>query len=571
MIVAGATAYPRRIDPEPFRAIADEVGALLHVRRRPHRRPDRRRRAPAPGAATPTSSRSPRTRRCAARAAAASCAAPTSARRSTRPSSPGSRAARSSTSSRPRRSRSRRPCTRRSRDYAAPDRRQRRRAGRRPRRAGLPPRVRRHRQPPDARRPAHVRRRADRQGGAARAGPGRHHAQQEHRPRRPPLAVRHERRPHRHAVGHDAGDEGAGDGDHRRAHRPRSAPSRRRRRAGRRARGRRACSARSSRPTPTPRWSGRQSRSARPLAGYAFVGFVAAVVTTATTPVRPLAGAALRLGVRARPTTGGSTPGRRRPSAGWPCSSGCSSAMAVAWQMDRFTTLFAGNSEPLGVVLGGGGDLRRRPVGRPAPSSAPAKVTGIVVAGAVLAWFGVTMFYFRVPVRRRRLGRRRTGSPLVTVIWLLLMANAVNLIDGLDGLAAGIVAIASGTFFLYSQQLDRRRPARAAEHRPAARRHHARHLRGVPAPQLQPGPHLHGRRRGAAARPADGGLDERGRRPSRPEPGLQRPDVLLPRSARHPARDPRRADPRHDVRPRAPGRRRAPASRWRTRTTSTTG
>jgi glycine hydroxymethyltransferase len=29
LIVAGATAYPRLIDPEPFRAIADEVGALL--------------------------------------------------------------------------------------------------------------------------------------------------------------------------------------------------------------------------------------------------------------------------------------------------------------------------------------------------------------------------------------------------------------------------------------------------------------------------------------------------------------------------------------------------------------
>ena len=29
MIVAGATAYPRRIEAEPFRAIADEVGALL--------------------------------------------------------------------------------------------------------------------------------------------------------------------------------------------------------------------------------------------------------------------------------------------------------------------------------------------------------------------------------------------------------------------------------------------------------------------------------------------------------------------------------------------------------------
>ncbi len=29
MILAGATAYPRRIDPEPLRAIADDVGALL--------------------------------------------------------------------------------------------------------------------------------------------------------------------------------------------------------------------------------------------------------------------------------------------------------------------------------------------------------------------------------------------------------------------------------------------------------------------------------------------------------------------------------------------------------------
>ena len=29
LIVAGTTAYPRRLDPEPFRAIADEVGALF--------------------------------------------------------------------------------------------------------------------------------------------------------------------------------------------------------------------------------------------------------------------------------------------------------------------------------------------------------------------------------------------------------------------------------------------------------------------------------------------------------------------------------------------------------------
>ena len=34
------------------------------------------------------------------------------------------------------------------------------------------------------------------------------------------------------------------------------------------------------------------------------------------------------------------------------------------------------------------------------------------------------------------------------------MANAINLIDGLDGLAAGICAIASGSFLLYSLELE---------------------------------------------------------------------------------------------------------------------
>src|SRR5207245_11568714 len=45
-------------------------------------------------------------------------------------------------------------------------------------------------------------------------------------------------------------------------------------------------------------------------------------------------------------------------------------------------------------------------------------------------------------------------QPLVTVIWVYGMTTAVNWIDGLDGLAAGIVAIAAGTFFLYSDRLS---------------------------------------------------------------------------------------------------------------------
>ena len=39
------------------------------------------------------------------------------------------------------------------------------------------------------------------------------------------------------------------------------------------------------------------------------------------------------------------------------------------------------------------------------------------------------------------------------MLWLVGMTQAINLIDGLDGLAAGIVAIAAFAFFLYSQEL----------------------------------------------------------------------------------------------------------------------
>ena len=83
----------------------------------------------------------------------------------------------------------------------------------------------------------------------------------------------------------------------------------------------------------------------------------------------------------------------------------------------------------------------------------PAKVTAIVLAGLVLVQFGVTMYYFRIPFVDDIL-LSTDWMPLVTVLWLLGMTQAINLIDGLDGLAAGIVAIAAGAFFLYAQKLS---------------------------------------------------------------------------------------------------------------------
>ena len=76
----------------------------------------------------------------------------------------------------------------------------------------------------------------------------------------------------------------------------------------------------------------------------------------------------------------------------------------------------------------------------------------MVLAGSILTLVGLTIIYFRVPFLGFTL-LPPDMSALITVLWVVGMANAVNLIDGLDGLAAGIVAIGAGSFFLYGWRL----------------------------------------------------------------------------------------------------------------------
>ena len=122
-------------------------------------------------------------------------------------------------------------------------------------------------------------------------------------------------------------------------------------------------------------------------------------------------------------------------------------AISVASRMGQFHEMFRDNSEPFGVVLAAGvmfvvgalDDLR--------DVSPPAKVAGQVFSAGLLALFGVTMFYFRIPFNLFHLDvvvLSQNLAPLVTVLWVVLLAQAINLIDGLDGLAAGIVAIGGG-------------------------------------------------------------------------------------------------------------------------------
>lgn len=109
-----------------------------------------------------------------------------------------------------------------------------------------------------------------------------------------------------------------------------------------------------------------------------------------------------------------------------------------------FPGTFAGQADSLPFLFGGAlivflvglsDDLT--------PLSAWTKLFAQVAAGLVLYLGGLSINPLSVPF----LGSFDIGqfSILITVVWVVLLTNAVNLIDGLDGLAAGVSLIAAAT------------------------------------------------------------------------------------------------------------------------------
>ncbi len=55
--------------------------------------------------------------------------------------------------------------------------------------------------------------------------------------------------------------------------------------------------------------------------------------------------------------------------------------------------------------------------------------------------------------RRRHGGLTQWQGTLLTVALVVITINAVNFVDGLDGLAAGMVCIAAAAFFMYAYRV----------------------------------------------------------------------------------------------------------------------
>ncbi len=190
-----------------------------------------------------------------------------------------------------------------------------------------------------------------------------------------------------------------------------------------------------------------------PVGAYALIAAVAALVTYLLLfPVRRLAD---RVGFVAEPDE------RRVHQKVTPYGGGAAMfaaflvAMLVASQLPSgfgLRALFQGSSEPLGLVLGAAVIFAVGLIDDARDMSAPAKLAGQVLSSTVLVFLGVTMFQFKVPFAGVFV-LSPDVLPLLTAAWVIVITNAINLIDGLDGLAAGIVAIASGALAVYGVQL----------------------------------------------------------------------------------------------------------------------
>lgn len=77
------------------------------------------------------------------------------------------------------------------------------------------------------------------------------------------------------------------------------------------------------------------------------------------------------------------------------------------------------------------------------------KLLGQIIAACIVAASGVLLSDIRNPFGEGYIEFGWLAYP-ITVFYLVAFANVINLIDGLDGLAAGIAAISAATIFVFS-------------------------------------------------------------------------------------------------------------------------
>jgi UDP-GlcNAc:undecaprenyl-phosphate GlcNAc-1-phosphate transferase len=193
---------------------------------------------------------------------------------------------------------------------------------------------------------------------------------------------------------------------------------------------------------------------ALPIREFGLVGLTAAVVTLLLTGLVRLL--ALKIGAVARPRKRDVHVVPMRRMGGLAMYAGVCGGMLLAHQLPLLRRAFAPYSlDPYAVLIGGGVIVLVGILDDRFELDSLTKLAGQVTAAGILVLLGLQWIAFWVPWSGGgSLGEvvvlGQTQGGVLTVLFVVAMVNAMNFVDGLDGLAAGIGLIAATATCVFS-------------------------------------------------------------------------------------------------------------------------
>ncbi|WP_030672360.1 MraY family glycosyltransferase [Streptomyces cellulosae] len=131
---------------------------------------------------------------------------------------------------------------------------------------------------------------------------------------------------------------------------------------------------------------------------------------------------------------------------------GLCAGLLVADHLSNLSAVFDNSNEPRALLSGAALIWLLGVLDDKFGVDALIKLGGQMIAAGVMVMQGLTILWLPVPGVGSVSITPWQGN-LLTVALIVITINAVNFVDGLDGLAAGMVCIASGAFFLYAYRL----------------------------------------------------------------------------------------------------------------------
>lgn len=131
---------------------------------------------------------------------------------------------------------------------------------------------------------------------------------------------------------------------------------------------------------------------------------------------------------------------------------GLCAGLLVADHLTNLNTLFDKSNEPRALLSGAALIWLIGVLDDKFEIDALIKLGGQMIAAGVMVMQGLTILWLPIPGVGSVALTQWQGT-LLTVALVVITINAVNFVDGLDGLAAGMVCIAAAAFFLYAYRI----------------------------------------------------------------------------------------------------------------------